>query len=93
MRQAVVIDAVLTPIGRYGGALSSVRPGDRAALASDAEVETAGRCPHCGSASTYLEKDATPLPRQTPDLNPDECLTKTSRATPWGGAVPLTRPR
>ena len=32
MRQAVVIDAVRTPIGRYGGALSSVRPDDLAAL-------------------------------------------------------------
>ena len=32
MRQAVVIDAVRTPIGRYGGALSSIRPDDLAAL-------------------------------------------------------------
>jgi 3-oxoadipyl-CoA thiolase len=32
MRQAVVIDAVRTPVGRYGGALSAVRPDDLAAL-------------------------------------------------------------
>lgn len=31
-RRAVVIDAVRTPIGRYGGALSSVRPDDLMAL-------------------------------------------------------------
>jgi 3-oxoadipyl-CoA thiolase len=32
MRKAVVIDAVRTPVGRYGGALSGVRPDDLAAL-------------------------------------------------------------
>jgi len=32
---------------------------ERAALESTAEVETAGRCPHCGSAGTYLKKGAT----------------------------------
>ncbi|MBV9271112.1 MAG: acetyl-CoA C-acyltransferase [Candidatus Eremiobacteraeota bacterium] len=31
MRDVVVVDAVRTPIGRYGGALSSVRPDDLAA--------------------------------------------------------------
>ena len=31
MRRAVVIDAVRTPVGRYGGALSVVRPDDLAA--------------------------------------------------------------
>jgi len=31
MRRAVVIDAVRTPVGRYGGALSAVRPDDLAA--------------------------------------------------------------
>ena len=29
---------------------------ERAALASNAEVETAGRCPHCGSDRVYLEQ-------------------------------------
>ncbi len=32
---------------------------ERAALESNAEVETAGRCPHCGSEGVYLEKEVT----------------------------------
>ena len=32
---------------------------ERAALASNAEVEAAGRCPHCGSEGVYLEKEVT----------------------------------
>ncbi len=32
MREAFICDAIRTPIGRYGGALSSVRPDDLAAL-------------------------------------------------------------
>jgi acetyl-CoA acetyltransferase len=32
MRDAVIIDAVRTPVGRYGGALREVRPDDLAAL-------------------------------------------------------------
>ncbi len=32
---------------------------ERASLESNAEVETAGRCPHCGSAGVYLEKEVT----------------------------------
>ncbi len=32
---------------------------ERSALESNAEVETAGRCPHCGSAGVYLEKEVT----------------------------------
>jgi hypothetical protein len=31
----------------------------RAALAPEAEVATAGRCPHCGAALVYLEKEIT----------------------------------
>ena len=42
MRTAVVISGVRTPIGRYGGALSHVRPDDLAALAVSAAVERAG---------------------------------------------------
>jgi 3-oxoadipyl-CoA thiolase len=37
-----VLSGVRTPIGRYGGALSSVRPDDLAALAISAAVERAG---------------------------------------------------
>ena len=32
---------------------------ERAALAPNAEVEGAGRCPHCGAERAYLEKEAT----------------------------------
>ncbi len=31
---------------------------ERAALEPNAEVETAGRCPHCGSNRVYLKKEA-----------------------------------
>jgi acetyl-CoA C-acetyltransferase len=40
--RAVVLSAVRTPIGRYGGALSGVRPDDLAAHAVAAAVERAG---------------------------------------------------
>jgi 3-oxoadipyl-CoA thiolase len=40
--RAVVLSALRTPIGRYGGALSSVRPDDLAAVAIAAAVERAG---------------------------------------------------
>jgi hypothetical protein len=32
---------------------------ERAALEANAEVATAGRCPHCGSERGYLEKQVT----------------------------------
>jgi DNA-directed RNA polymerase subunit RPC12/RpoP len=32
---------------------------ERAALADSARVDTGGRCPHCGSARVYLEKQVT----------------------------------
>ena len=40
--RAVVISAVRTPVGRYGGALSGIRPDDLAAMAIAAAVERAG---------------------------------------------------
>jgi len=42
MARAVVLSAVRTPIGRYGGALSSIRPDDLAGIAIAAAVERAG---------------------------------------------------
>ncbi|HKV69054.1 MAG TPA: acetyl-CoA C-acyltransferase [Gaiellales bacterium] len=42
MSRAVIISAVRTPIGRYGGALAGVRPDDLAATAVSAAVERAG---------------------------------------------------
>src|ERR671931_1112158 len=41
MSRAVVLSAVRTPVGRYGGVLSDVRPDDLAALAIRAAVERA----------------------------------------------------
>lgn len=41
-RRAAVIAALRTPIGRYGGALSSIRPDDLGALVIRAVVERAG---------------------------------------------------
>ena len=32
---------------------------ERAALELNAEVQSAGRCPHCGSQGVYLEKEVT----------------------------------
>ncbi len=42
MRDVVVIDAVRTPIGRYGGALANVRPDDLAALVITSILERTG---------------------------------------------------
>jgi acetyl-CoA C-acetyltransferase len=53
MSRAVVLSAVRTPIGRYGGALAGVRPDDLAALAVGAAVERAGIDP-AGIDDVYL---------------------------------------
>ncbi|MEA3337644.1 MAG: thiolase family protein [Chloroflexota bacterium] len=42
MHDAVIIDAVRTPVGRHGGALASVRPDDLAAIVVAALVERTG---------------------------------------------------
>ena len=44
-REAWIIDAVRTPIGRYGGALAAVRPDDLAALVIRAIVDRSGLDP------------------------------------------------
>ena len=41
MPEAVILSAVRTPVGRYGGGLAGVRPDDLAALAVAAAVERA----------------------------------------------------
>ena len=53
MTRAVVLSAVRTPIGRYGGALAGVRPDDLAALAVAAAVDRAGIDP-AGIDDVYL---------------------------------------
>ena len=42
MPDAVILSAVRTPVGRYGGGLAGVRPDDLAAIAVGAAVERAG---------------------------------------------------
>ena len=42
MTRAVILSAVRTPVGRYGGGLAGVRPDDLAALAVRAAVDRAG---------------------------------------------------
>ncbi|MGZ6297218.1 MAG: thiolase family protein, partial [Candidatus Limnocylindrales bacterium] len=42
LREAWIVSAVRTPVGRYGGALRGVRPDDLAALVIRAAVERAG---------------------------------------------------
>jgi 3-oxoadipyl-CoA thiolase len=43
--EALIVDAVRTPMGRYGGQLSSVRPDNLAARAIEAAVERTGLAP------------------------------------------------
>ena len=43
MKEVVVVSAVRTPIGRYAGTLSAVRPDDLAALVIS-EASGSGRC-------------------------------------------------
>jgi len=42
MREAVIVEAVRTPVGRHGGALAKVRPDDLAALVIKEVVDRAG---------------------------------------------------
>ncbi len=42
MREAWIVEAVRTPVGRYGGALAAVRPDDLAAIAIRAVVDRSG---------------------------------------------------
>src|SRR6476620_8879370 len=45
LREAWIVSAVRTPVGRYGGALAKVRPDDLAATAIKAAVERSGVAP------------------------------------------------
>lgn len=45
LREAWIVSAVRTPVGRYGGALARVRPDDLAAIAIKAAVERSGVAP------------------------------------------------
>jgi len=51
--EALIIDAVRTPMGRYGGVLAGVRPDDLAATVIQAAIERTGADP-AGVADVYL---------------------------------------
>lgn len=58
---------------------------ERAALESNAQVETAGRCPHCGCAGVYLEQEVTQ--REVRSLHGAVVLTKQhARCRSCGGS-------
>ncbi len=42
MREAWIVEALRTPVGRYGGALASIRPDDLAAIAIRAVIDRSG---------------------------------------------------
>jgi 3-oxoadipyl-CoA thiolase len=46
LREAWIVEALRTPVGRYGGALATIRPDDLAALAIRAVVERSGIAPN-----------------------------------------------
>ena len=41
-REAVIVEAVRTPVGRYGGALKDIRPDDMAALVIRETIDRSG---------------------------------------------------
>ena len=53
MKEVVIIDAVRTPIGRYGGGLATVRPDDLLAHTYKALIERTGIDP--SQATTMLD--------------------------------------
>lgn len=54
LRRAVIVDAVRTPIGRYGGALKDVRPDDLAALVIRTLLERNPSVPAAEVEDVYL---------------------------------------
>ena len=65
MTTAYLVDGVRTPIGRYAGALASVRPDDLDEAITDAWLARAPRRltrPFLASADGSAEAPGTPLP-------------------------------
>jgi len=58
---------------------------ERAALESNAEVQTAGRCPHCGSQRVYLKKEMT-QPEMRSRHGPVAVLRQHARCRSCGGS-------
>ena len=79
LREAWIVEAVRTPIGRYGGALASVRPDDLAAAVLRAVVDRAGVDP----ASSRTSSSAAPTrPARTTATSPG-----------WRSCSPASRSR
>ena len=68
LREAWIVEAVRTPIGRYGGALASVRPDDLAALAIRARRRSIGHRP--GARSRTSSSAARTRPARTTATSP-----------------------
>src|SRR5918995_1580038 len=71
MRAAVIIDALRTPIGRYGGALASVRPVDlagRAIAVGDADLLLAGGVESMSRSPFVALKPERSFPRGNMEL-------------------------
>src|SRR3990172_8592141 len=64
---------------------------ERAALAPNAEVEAAGRCPHCGSEGVYLEKEIT-QPEVRSRYGPVVLTRQHARCRSCGGSRPPSHP-
>ena len=58
---------------------------ERAALESNAAVEAAGRCPHCGSEGAYLEKEV-PQPEMRSRYGPVVLTRQHARCRSCGGS-------
>ena len=61
MPEAVIIDALRTPIGNLGGALASIRPDDLAALTIQAIVEKPVHSFFVNAGIYVLSQQALPL--------------------------------
>jgi ribosomal protein S14 len=64
---------------------------ERAALEPNAEVTAAGRCPHCGSSRTYLEKQVT-QPEVRSLHGPVALLRQHARCRACGGSFSPSSP-
>ena len=83
LREAWIVEAVRTPIGRYGGALAGVRPDDLAALVIRAVVDRSGIDP------TLIEDVILGCANQAGEDNRDVArMALAARRTPGRGRRP-----
>ena len=94
LREAWIVDAVRTPIGRYGGALATVRPDDLAAVAIGAIVERTGIDPgaHRGRRARLRERGGRGQPQRRPHGGPPRRAAGRGRRADREPAVRLGPP-